>query len=651
MNLLVDPKTNNRGEHLDTLSEYKPSTEVKNRFTQILSDMNIAEDIMNNPYEEFGSGSEGDSMDIISFTNKMQKRFNNNIPSATDDPNQQWRANTIRPLTRNKVISIVAHLTQSVLYPNVIAQNDDSEEDKDMALIMRDIIEWAGEQSKYEDTFISAVMDMCVNPAVILFEDYSRVSRNIKDIKEDGSWDIEEVVDELYSGFQNSIVPIDELYIGNIYEPELQKQPFLIWRKVISYSDAKAKYGNNENFKKYVTPGLRIFYNGDEQTFYEQYDEQLEERLVEEINYYNRGADLHLRIVNGVLLDDPDRPIQRKDKRYPFAKSFYEQFNSRFFYGMPLVAKIMPDQDVIDTLYNLLIDGTILETMPPSAIYGVEEMDSAVMIPGGQTSFKNPESRIDSIGTGRNLSAAANTLEKVEGSADESSNDPLSSGQQTGGDKTKYEVVRLEQNAKTVLGLAGKMIIQLIRDFGILRVGSIVQFVPIAEVKEIIGDDVKLKFPRILLPNKNVEGKTKSRQIEFTQDMPESEEEQKEIEFDMLEQEVFDVRTGDEGDKSIAKVNPSVFRRMKYLIKMEPDFLDSATKFFKKLQLYDRAIANPLSNMEAVTRDFLYGAYVPGKEDKYLKKPVDAAKVTEANEILNTKPPTGADTIPKQDQI
>ena len=53
------------------------------------------------------------------------------------------------------------------------------------------------------------------------------------------------------------------------------------------------------------------------------------------------------------MSNDTERPIQRKDKKYPFAKSYYEMFNSRFFYGMPLVAKIKPDQDVIDRLTEL----------------------------------------------------------------------------------------------------------------------------------------------------------------------------------------------------------------------------------------------------------------------------------------------------------
>ena len=55
MNLLVDPKTNNKGESLDTLSEYKPNKKERERFSQLIGDLTLADSIMNNSYEEFGS--------------------------------------------------------------------------------------------------------------------------------------------------------------------------------------------------------------------------------------------------------------------------------------------------------------------------------------------------------------------------------------------------------------------------------------------------------------------------------------------------------------------------------------------------------------------------------------------------------------------
>ncbi len=610
MGIIVQPKIDGRGNIQDPVSVYIPDDRTKERFKDILADFKIGQDIMDASYEEFGGGSENEALDLKTYQNKLQKRFNNNIPSISDDPNQEWRANTIRPLTRNKVVSIVAHVTNSILYPTIIAQNEESEEDKDMAMIMQDAVEWACEQMKYEDIFFNAIFDLCVNPAVIIQQDYAQVKRKIKEITSKDKWEYKEIIDEIYSGFFSQIIPCDELYIGNIYESDIQKQPFLIRRKVMDYSTAERKYGDNKNFKEYVEPGLKIFYDENSGNFYQQYDDELQDRLVEELTYYNQNADLELRILNGVLMDDPDRPLQRKDKKYPFSKTYFEPFNSRFFYGMSLVAKLMPNQDTIDTMWNMTIDGTFLSIMPPIAVYGSEDIDSSVLVPGSTTAFKDPASRAEAIALGTNISAGINALQVLEKSADESSQAPQGAGLATSGQRTKFEVMTLEQNAQTTLGNIGKMIGFLVRDFGSLLVGSIIQFMPIAEVSEITGDDVRLKFPSILMPNREVSGKIMSLKIEFTTEMPQSEEEQNDLEFDLFD------KSGE--NMSIVMVNPDAFRRMKYLTKVEPDFSGKTTKFFKKLQLYDRLVANPLANQEAVLRDFLLNPFVPGKEDKYI---------------------------------
>jgi hypothetical protein len=205
-----------------------------------------------------------------------------------------------------------------------------------MATVMRDAVIWACEQSKYEDMFINAVQEMCVNPAIVLFQDYAKVLKQIKDKK---TKKLSDVVDEIYSGFISSIVPLDELFIGNIYEPEIQNQPFIIRRKLIDFTSAKRKYAKNDDFK-YVKPGVKTFFDKGTDTFYEASDDELEDRLVEEVIYWNRFADLELHVVNGILLDDPDEPMRRDDEMYSFASSVYETYNSRFFYGMALVQKL-----------------------------------------------------------------------------------------------------------------------------------------------------------------------------------------------------------------------------------------------------------------------------------------------------------------------
>ena len=143
--LFTQPTIDKNGKPLDQASIYNPPKEVKDRDALVLKDFEIADTAMAKSYEEFGN------KDLVTYQNDMQKRFNNNIPPPSDDPNQAWRANTIRPLTRNKVISIVGHITESILYPTIIAQNDQSQEDKKMGRVMKDCVEWACEQAKYEE--------------------------------------------------------------------------------------------------------------------------------------------------------------------------------------------------------------------------------------------------------------------------------------------------------------------------------------------------------------------------------------------------------------------------------------------------------------------------------------------------------------------
>ena len=607
--ILTSFKAKSSFEQRKLVSNYNPDEVVKTRLAELRRDYGRADLVRNGTYEEFNFLS---LMDVV---NRDRRAFNNHIDSPSNDPDDSWHANTVRPITRNKVISIAAHITASLMFPQVFAQNDRDEEDKCAALVMRDLNQWAADNSDYSHAFIKAVVKALVDPAAIMFEGYSEVTRRIKEIQADGSWTEKEILDEVYSGFQNLIIPAEEFYIANIYESEMQKQPFLIWRRVIDFSEAAAKYGDSPSFK-YVQPGVKVFYSDERRGFYEMYDENIAGELVEELTYYNRNADLELREVNGVLMDDPDRPLQRKDKKYPFSKMGYEFFGGTdFFYYKSLVDKMSSDQDVIDTLYNMIIDGTYLQIMPPAVIMGDEEIDSSVIAPGMITTLTE-ESKFQTIDTNNNLNAGLTVLAKVESSLSESSTDPRQSGQRDGTTPpTAFEVARLESNAKTVLGLFGKMIAKFVEDFGNLRVSTILQYMTVAEGVETLGDLNRLKFRTFLMPvGEGESGKTKK--IVFDETTPTSGEARRSAGFKLLEEE-------DRKKMSIVRVNPELFRRAKYMYKVKADFMPEQSDAVKKalsLEAYDRLIQNPIVDPKTVTADFLIDSYRPGEADKYLKQ-------------------------------
>jgi len=625
-----------RGRINNDKSDYQPNDKTVEITKMMQKDFDHATRIMDKPYREFNDKT------LIDRQSIDQKRFNAWQEPSSNDPAESWKSNAVRPIARNKLISIAAHITRSLIMPVITAQNENSEEDKDAATVMRDLMEWRNDQADYEKTFLYSVVSAMVNPAVIINTEYCKATRKIKEPKDDGSYEVKEVEDEVLSGFKDTLVPVDELYIENIYEHDIQKQNFLIWRKVISWETANHKYGKNDNFK-YVKPGIQVLFNEENETFYDQYDEELQERLVEEVIYYNRHDDLQLEFVNGIIMSKPDQCLRRKDKLYPFSKTGYELIDEgKFFYYKSLMFKMAADEQVVETLYRMIIDGTYLQVMPPVNLFGEEVVDSSVVIPGSVNTFQYDNTRIEPMTIGSNLSVGMSMLEKVESSMSESSSDARTAGQQGSGTQTKYEIAVLEQNARTMLGMFSQMIGFMVKDMGKLQIGDVIQHLTLGDLLGIADGASAVKFRKFTMPDRETETGTKTRTIEFENPAElESEAEMMGMEgvedyeleksYQVLEQE------GNKLDNKteIYKVNPEKFRDLRFKIKITPDVVTPPTEAMRKamnLEAYDRAIQNPLANQELIFKDLLLNSYDKLRDDpdKYIMKQEQANPMAQA---------------------
>ena len=619
------------------MSEYTPSENERETRAMLIRQFALGYNTMYMPRREFND------MSVIGRMMVDQMSFNTYQPNNGEAPEgdlvKGWRSNAIRPIVRNKCISIAAHATAQLIFPKVFAYNSQSDTQEDAARVMEDLMEWAADQSRYVDTSLNATIAAVVNPASIVYKEYGEVYRTVKREKgEDGRWIASKELDEDLSGFKDTVVPVDELFIENIYENDIQKQGWLIWRRVIGYDLASVKYGHFANFK-YVKPGMQVLYNDANQAFYDVYDPNMRTEMVEEVIYFNKKMDLKLIMVNSVLLSEFDAPNPRQDKLYPFAKFGYENIDEgKFFYYKSLAFKLQQDANIVNTLYPMIIDGTYLSVFPPMINVGSETIGSDVIIPGGVTTLSDPNSKLTSIGVAENIKAGMDTLMKVEESVSESSEDPILNGQQPRGESTAYEISRIEQNANTQLGLFIKMIAQFVRQYGRLQIGDIIQHLTIVDVDK-ITDDSKLVYKTFLVKGK---GKTGKKKIEFTTDVPEepiTEREKLDMSYKVLEEEK---RSGME----IYKANPTLIRELVYKLVISPDVLHPRSDDLEramKLELYDRAIQNPMADQEAVYKDFLLGAYKDVKEpEDYITKQPQQPQLGQPNPTAGQPmPPSG----------
>lgn len=602
-------------------SIYKPTQDEKEIRTRILKDYTIGVTNMWTPRVEFND------LSVIQRMMTDQMGFNtyqaNNGMSMSADDIQGWRSSAMRPIIRNKCISIAAHATARLIFPKVFAWNEDSDDEQDAATVMEDLMEWAADQSDYRRVALKRVISALTDPASIGFTEYGEVMRRVKKTKENGKWIYDTQLDETLSGFQDVPVSVDELFIENFYEPNVQKQGFLVWRRVISYSLAKAKYGAiYPNFDKYVKPGVQCLYSDANSSFYYVYDANMRPYDVEEIIYWNKNLDVKIVMVNGVLMTDFDNPNPRNDKLYPFDVFGYELVNNRCFYYKSLAFKMMQDANIINTLYPMIVDKTYLSLMPPMINRGGEVIGSDVIVPGAVTTLSSPDATLEAIQLGR-IDEGFNSLKIVEESIEGSSLgslEPTASTQNI----TAYQISRDEAKEATVLGLFIQMIGGHVKDFGKLRLGDILQYQTIADVDHLEGN-AELVFKTFLLHNKQSTGGTKSRKIKFDMNLPtepQTPEQKLDASYGVLqEQGGLDAKT------ELWKVSPELFRNLKYMVCVSPDVLQPRSEDYEHqlgLETFDRMILHPeVFNPEETGRLFLSENRKTKKDpDKYIAKPL-----------------------------
>jgi hypothetical protein len=597
-------------------SSYNPTEEERLMRQMVIFHFALGYTNMYRPRVEFNDLSTigRDQTDFLAW-NTYQP--NNGDPYAGDLIGG-WQSNAVRPIERNKAISIAAHATARVLFPRVFAFDSASDYQEDAAKVIEDLMEWCAEKYDYAYTALQAVIQALVSPAAIIHTEYAEVYREVKREKQaDGKWRKEKILDETMSGFRDTVVRTDQFFIENFYEPDIQKQGWLIWRRVQDHRLMKEKYGHLENFK-YVKPGMQALFNDANQGFYYVYDPNMRQYQDEEVLYWNKSMDCFLVLVNGILVTPADNPNPRWDKQYPFAKFGYEIIDSTCFYFKSLVFKISHDAAIINTLYPMIIDGTYLNVMPPFLNTGDEIITSNVIVPGQVTTLSSPNAQLTPIKMGTDLKSGFEAMNKVEESINQTSEQPIA---QQGGGTTAYEISKIEQEKQVQLGLFVQMIGSFIKQFGRLRLNDILQHLTVAQADS-ITDNPQLVYKTFILNNKDKSSKAKHKKIKLDDglsDEPMSNDDKMDQSYKTLEKQ-----GGDQSETELLRVNPRLIRELQYMIVVSPDVLNPRSEDVERaymLEAYDRAIQNPTLDQDMVTRDFLLMAYPRSAKDpdKYLK--------------------------------
>jgi|TARA_Y100000310_G_scaffold242771_1_gene246981 hypothetical protein len=604
------------------ISSYQPSREVIDLTKVVKADYYEGHRILHEPWVELNDRS------VITDENRGQSMFNAFVDTSYEDTNEDWKWRGTRSKARNKAIAMHAQLTSNFLLPLFMAQNDEDEVDKGFSEVMRDVIEWMAQptNSNYQASFLQAVFGMMTSPVIYLGAEYCEVMQKIKTKLDSGEIEVQEVADEVLSGFRADIWACNEVLITNAYERNIQKQKSVIKRRYIEKEELEAKYGEHENWP-YVQTGIKSIYSEANDLFYDIYDDDHRDLVAEEI-HQNRREDSEVAFINGIYMGDSNvenNPIKHRDNRnapkYNIVPFGYHRIGPHFFYYKSMMNAMGWDNDLYDAMTEIVMNRALLEVEMPIAISGTDKVDSEVIFPNAVVALENKDAKVSPLLPPSNTNLGLKAIEETEESMDEGSISPTMEGQLPDAAQKAYSVAQAQANAKKMIGAVAKSLAQSVIQFGDLMKDIAINNITAPQIDELVGSGMKLKYRKFYLENKETGGKQRDMNIIFDESLigkQMSEPEVKMANLKLLEESGYP-------DKkiSIRKVNPELFAKFKYLTKVDIEEMHSKSpEYWQPILLHlRRELANdPYIDMESIDRRVAH-AFFQSDGESIIKSP------------------------------
>lgn len=644
--------TDDKGNPLDSkgnkisASAYSEPKEVRDFRQKFQLDFQNAWNLMHHPFREF------DGVSLLDRAKADQETFAAYVGVEYTPKHKRWRFKGRKNTARNKIIGILAQVISGMLFPAVYAKNENDEEDKMTAKVMGILIEEHLRKAHYETKFLYMTLSMLVNPASIAEVEFvtsiQKIKQQIRDKKGKVTVKVIEAVDEVLSGVQLNMVPIDEIFFGDYYSGtgSVHSQPHIFRERRVSYDYARSIYAgkyfdeNGKDLFDQVQAGRTRWISTDaNQTLFDIDYTVSDGNFVQILTGYYRSEDIEATFVGGIpMMNQKDvyntNPFTHRRMSYingdwvsvpiyKFGMSGAEPIDpsGRFLWYKSTAFKEYWDDQKLNLLERLTVDGVHLDVIKPLFLSGVAKADATVMAPGATVGMPMG-ARMDAYSLSPNLAAAMRVMMDGKQDISESTLSSIMQGQM-GPATTATQVVASVNQARVNLGVIGMGLAKLIREVGELTMDLEVQHTTIGELDATVPENLRMKYKPILAKGKE-KGKNVTNRIVFSDRMIGKKMSTSEIR--RREYELLEKAGGTDSDQRIWEVNPYRFARTCYSMFIDADKIvqrsmgtDRQEKELAFEKLTDPRVL-PFTDPEAVVRDFVLDEYSDGDPDRYAKK-------------------------------
>jgi hypothetical protein len=286
-----------------------------------------------------------------------------------------------------------------------------------------------------------------------------------------------ETLKKSFEGFERTILPNENIILGDIREYYMNKQPFIAPVVILSYEEAKARYGKFTRWDN-VPKKMATWVLDDTERKYAPFHlfDTTEKEMVEVILYQDIYKNEFMVLANGIMLTPIKYPMPWKHGRYNIIKQVLEPISTKFAYGKSLPAKTKHPALLLDEMTRLILKKTQKSLVPPLINKGSRRVDARVLDPGritmnipeGTLALADPNTRAVE-------GAEFNVLELLQSTIDENTVDRTFAGQQPAGSPTATQIMEVQKQAKMMIGLTVFMFSLLERKLAWLRLFGILE--------------------------------------------------------------------------------------------------------------------------------------------------------------------------------
>ncbi len=393
---------------------------------------------------------------------------------------EDWQSNIYDPVTRNKIITILAKLVSARMGVEVLVKSNsifNTANSKQRARIYQDLLDAANEHNKELEQLVWEMYTCATEGTVIGYEDFMKDKRTVKFIKEfnpdTGEAETEEVTYDAWDDVYGEIVPIEEFYPETIwinsrdFRTKMKRAFRVRILTVDGFNDAYGKYKNADKVKPagshydsgFMPWGLIKDLDRDHIQVLEWYDVVNDERKV---------------WANGVCIYDGALPWNHK--QLPFWISIAEPIHHQFLFGKSFPDKLLSQQDMTDALLNNILDNLFASLNSPVFVDGdIDDLDDSYLEPNRIYKMEQG-TKVQKGNLGGVDQTSFQVLQLLKRSMEESTVSAQAQGIDTGGRKTRYEVQTLQENSLNVASLFLQMIESAMQHKYFLRLYNILQY-------------------------------------------------------------------------------------------------------------------------------------------------------------------------------